>query len=175
MIRPILLPVVVSRRSGRPATPTAAGEERSGAPNPFRRGSSQRRSEHRLRVRSARRRALPARPEFVSTSLVPWAYVNGVTFAVRGPGGATDNAFIESFNGRLREDGLNQHRFKWPDEAKRSPETSRADKDRRRLGGTLGNRPPNEFPSQGRLLPKSLVPPTSPPDQTRGYAHSPDS
>ena len=40
-----------------------------------------------------------------------WAYANKVTLAFSRPGKPTDNADIESFNGRLREECLNVHRF----------------------------------------------------------------
>ena len=48
-------------------------------------------------------------PEFISRSLDLWAYFNGVTLDFSRPGKPTDNAVIESFNGRLRDECLNQH------------------------------------------------------------------
>jgi putative transposase len=45
--------------------------------------------------------------EFVSRDLDLWAYANGVTLDFPRPGKATDNAFIEAFNGRLRAECLN--------------------------------------------------------------------
>ena len=50
-------------------------------------------------------------PEFVSKALDRWAYENGVTLDFSRPGKPTDNAFIESFNGRLRDECLNTHWF----------------------------------------------------------------
>jgi putative transposase len=50
-------------------------------------------------------------PEFVSKALDRWAYANGVTLDFSRPGKPTDNAFIESFNGRLRDECLNAHWF----------------------------------------------------------------
>lgn len=50
-------------------------------------------------------------PEFVSKALDRWAYENGVTLDFSRPGKPTDNAFIESFNGRLRDECLNVHWF----------------------------------------------------------------
>jgi putative transposase len=46
-------------------------------------------------------------PEFISRSLDLWAYFNGVKLDFSRPGKPTDNAFIESFNGRLRDECLN--------------------------------------------------------------------
>jgi putative transposase len=53
-------------------------------------------------------------PEFTGRMLDLWAYFNGVTPDFSEPGKPTDNAFIESFNGRFREECLNQHYFHNP-------------------------------------------------------------
>ena len=50
-------------------------------------------------------------PEFISKALDRWAYENGVTLDFPRPGKPTDNAFVESFNGRLRDECLNSHWF----------------------------------------------------------------
>jgi putative transposase len=42
-------------------------------------------------------------PEFISKVLDRWAYENSVTLDFSRPGKPTDNAFVESFNGRLRD------------------------------------------------------------------------
>ena len=48
-------------------------------------------------------------PEFISKALDRWAFENGVTLDFSRPGKPTDNAFVESFNGRLRDECLNSH------------------------------------------------------------------
>ena len=50
-------------------------------------------------------------PEFVSKALDRWAYENAVTLDFSRPGKPTDNAFVESFNGRFRDECLNTHWF----------------------------------------------------------------
>ncbi|HAW30931.1 MAG TPA: hypothetical protein DCY03_22900 [Planctomycetaceae bacterium] len=50
-------------------------------------------------------------PEFISKSLDWWAYFNKVALQFSRLGKPTDNAYIESFNGRVRQECLNQHRF----------------------------------------------------------------
>lgn len=50
-------------------------------------------------------------PEFISKSLDWWAYFNDVKLDFSCPGKPTDNAYIESFNGRLRQECLNEHWF----------------------------------------------------------------
>ncbi len=49
--------------------------------------------------------------EFISKSLDKWAYEHGVTMNFSRPGKPTDNPFIESFNGSLRDECLNIHWF----------------------------------------------------------------
>jgi putative transposase len=46
-------------------------------------------------------------PEFISKALDRWAYANGVTLGFGGAGKPTDNAFVKSFNVRLRDECLN--------------------------------------------------------------------
>jgi putative transposase len=50
-------------------------------------------------------------PEFISRSLDLWAYFNGVKLDLSRPGKSTDNEVIKSFNGRLRDECLNQQWF----------------------------------------------------------------
>jgi len=57
-------------------------------------------------------------PEFVSNALDRWAYEHGVTLDISRPGKPTDNALVESFNGRFREECLNAHWFLSLDDAR---------------------------------------------------------
>ena len=50
-------------------------------------------------------------PEFTSKKLDQWAYLNGVELDFIRPGKPTDNALIEAFSGRFREECLNQSWF----------------------------------------------------------------
>jgi putative transposase len=50
-------------------------------------------------------------PEFVSRALDKWAYEHGVELDFSRPGKPMDNAHIESFNGRFREECLNTNWF----------------------------------------------------------------
>ena len=52
-------------------------------------------------------------PEFAGRMLDRWAYSDAVTLDFSRPGKPTDNAFIESFNGRLRDECLNVHWYLW--------------------------------------------------------------
>jgi putative transposase len=84
-------------------------------------------------------------PEFVSQSLDLWASVNGVKLDFSRPGKPTENAVIDSFNGRLRDECLNQHWFLSLAEARAVTEAWRKDYNRVRPHGAHGNRTPSEF------------------------------
>ena len=49
--------------------------------------------------------------EFQSRALEDWAYRRGVQLDFKRPGKPTQNAYIESFNGRLRDESLNVQQF----------------------------------------------------------------
>lgn len=48
-------------------------------------------------------------PEFISRVVDQWAYTNGVVLHFIDPGKPVQNAFIESFNGKFRDECLNQN------------------------------------------------------------------
>lgn len=74
--------------------------------------------------RIAATRGLPATikvdngSEFISKVMDRWAYERGVELDFSRPGKPTDNAKIESFNGRLRQECLNLHWFLSLDDAR---------------------------------------------------------
>ena len=49
--------------------------------------------------------------EFVSRAMDAWAYAHDVRLDFIRPGKPVENAFIESFNGKLRDECLNSHIF----------------------------------------------------------------
>ena len=66
-------------------------------------------------------------PEFISKALDAWAYQNGVQLEFSRPGKPTDNAFAESFNGRFRDECLDQHWFASVEEVRQTVEAWRID------------------------------------------------
>jgi transposase InsO family protein len=50
-------------------------------------------------------------PEFIGRAMLNWAHRRGVTLRLIEPGKPTQNAYVESFNGRLRDECLNEHWF----------------------------------------------------------------
>jgi putative transposase len=51
-------------------------------------------------------------PEFTARALDAWAYAHGIEHHFIRPGKPMENAFAESFNGRVRDEFLNQHCFR---------------------------------------------------------------
>jgi hypothetical protein len=49
--------------------------------------------------------------EFISKVMDKWAYERGIELDFCRLGKPTDNAMVESFNGRLRQECLNEHWF----------------------------------------------------------------
>lgn len=89
-------------------------------------------------------------PEFTSRALVVWAYERGVELSFIRPGKPVDNAFIESFNGTLREECVNEHWFLSRREARREIEAWRVDYNEVRPHSSLGNLTPAEFAEKER-------------------------
>jgi putative transposase len=81
-------------------------------------------------------------PEFISKALDAWAYRNGVQLEFSRPGKPTDNAFAESFNGRFRDECLNQHWFASLEEARQTIEAWRIDYNTERPRRGLGQQTP---------------------------------
>src|SRR5262245_65666424 len=74
-----------------------------------------------------------------------WAYQRGVTLDFSRPGKPTDNAFIESFNGKFRAECLNAHWFMSLDDARRKCEAWRRDYNEERPHSAIGNKAPIEL------------------------------
>ena len=84
-------------------------------------------------------------PEFISKALDRWAYENGVTLDFSRLGKPTDNAFVESFNGRLRDECLNAHWFLSIADARAKIEAWRRDYNESRPHTSLGWMTPVEY------------------------------
>ena len=80
--------------------------------------------------------------EFISRDLDLWACQRGVELDFSRPGKPTDNAFIESFNGKFRSECLNAHWFLTLDDARLKMEEWRKDYNTVRPHSAIGNKPP---------------------------------
>lgn len=84
-------------------------------------------------------------PEMTSRALDQWAYERGVRLRFIAPGKPVQNCYIESFNGRLRDECLNQHWFRNVADARQIVEEWRLDYNRARPHSSLGGLTPEEY------------------------------
>lgn len=84
-------------------------------------------------------------PELTSKALDQWAYQRGVRLHFIDPGKPQQNGFIESFNGRFRDECLNEHWFLSLADARRTIEDWRIDYNQNRPHSSLGNLTPEEY------------------------------
>jgi putative transposase len=96
-------------------------------------------------------RGLPGRivmdngPELTSKAMFHWSQDEQVKLDFIQPGKPTQNAFVESFNGRFRDGCLNQHWFKSIEEARKIIEDWRQDYNEIRPHSALNYTPPARF------------------------------
>jgi putative transposase len=84
-------------------------------------------------------------PEFISNALDAWAYERGVKLNFIRPGKPVDNAYMESFNGKFRDECLNLHWFMSVGYARAIAEDYRVDYNNERPHSSLGDLTPAEF------------------------------
>jgi len=105
----------------------------------------------RVLDRIAERRKLPEvvivdnGPEFAGKALDRWAYEHGVKIHFIRPGKPVENSFVESFNGKFRDECLNESSFVSLADARREIESWRLDYNRARPHSSLGNLSPEQF------------------------------
>jgi transposase InsO family protein len=83
--------------------------------------------------------------EFVSAAMDLWAYTNGVILDFSRRGKPTDNATIESFNGRFRDECLNVHWFASLEDAQQKIDAFRWDYNEHHPHRSLKGLSPREF------------------------------
>ena len=95
-------------------------------------------------------------PEFAGRALDAWAHRHGVTLQCIRPGKPVENAYIESLNGRLRDECLNVHWFLSVADARRQIEAWRVGYNVARPHRGLAGRTPEEYAREHERL--QLVP-----------------
>ncbi len=102
-------------------------------------------------------------PEFAGRALDAWAYQRGVQLHFIRPGKPIENCFVESFNGKFRDECLNQHWFTSLRDARLEIEAWRRDYNHVRPHSSLGQLPPAVFAKGAELrsLQATSAPPTS--------------
>ncbi len=91
-------------------------------------------------------------PELTSRALDAWAYRNEIRLDFIRPGKPVENAFIESFNGKFRDECLNEHWFTGLNDARFTIECWRRDYNHNRPHSSLGDLTPVEFASRATAL-----------------------
>jgi len=97
-------------------------------------------------------------PEMISKALDAWAYDNNVILNFIDPGKPMQNGYIESFNGRFRDECLNDNWFTSLTDARHIIEAWRRDYNQNRPHSSIGYMTPNEFANaQARLSPEKGI------------------
>ncbi len=89
-------------------------------------------------------------PEFTGRALDQWAYRHGVDLKLIQAGKPTQNAYIESFNSKFRDECLNEHWFATLAEARVLINEWRRDYNERRPHSALDYLTPSEFAARAR-------------------------
>jgi putative transposase len=109
-------------------------------------------------------------PEFTGRDLDLWVYRRGVKHHFIRPGKPVENAYIESFNGKFRDECLNEHWFLDLSDARRIIEEYRVDYNRVRPHSALDQRTPEEYAAQLARLRAPTAPSASPTDNVNNNA-----
>ena len=88
--------------------------------------------------------------EFTSNAMLAWCKDNAIDWHFIAPGKPVQNAFVESLNGRFRDECLNEHLFRGLPMARRIIEAWRADYNVHRPHTSLRGSTPNEFAARSR-------------------------
>jgi putative transposase len=97
-------------------------------------------------------------PEFAGRALDAWAYQKGISLLFIRPGKPIENAFIESFNGRFRDECLNEHWFTSLAHAQVVIEQWRREYNEERPKHGLGGLTPSAYARQLARNPATLTP-----------------
>ncbi len=105
--------------------------------------------------------------EFASRARHAWAYRHGIPLDFIRPGRPVENGYIESFNGRLRDECWNVNVFFSTEDVRQKLEQWRQDYNLARPHSALGDQAPMAFaaawlksaPSDSELAPSPKVPP----------------
>jgi putative transposase len=94
--------------------------------------------------------------EFTGKAMDQWAFENKIQLDFIRPGKPQENGFIESFNGKFRDECLNENWFLSLEDARRTIEDWRIDYNEQRPHTSLGNLTPKEFADQLTMQKDSL-------------------
>lgn len=107
-------------------------------------------------------------PEFAGRVLDEWAYSKGVRLRFIRPGKPVENAYVESFNGKFRDECLNEHWFASLAEARVLIEAWRREYNLERPHSSIGNATPAEFANAWRVAAAAQITSNQPADSGSG-------
>ena len=84
-------------------------------------------------------------PEFTSRVFMGWMHTNGIEHLLIQPGKPTQNAYIESFNGKFRDECLNEYWFETLSQARVAINKWRKDYNEVRPHSSCGRIPPATY------------------------------
>ena len=84
-------------------------------------------------------------PEFTSRVFMAWAQTHGIRHILIQPGRPMQNGYIESFNGKFRDEHLNESWFETLQQARNAASTWKLDYNQVRPHSSVGRIPPAEF------------------------------
>jgi putative transposase len=87
-------------------------------------------------------------PEFTSAVFAAWCLSHGIELEFIQPGKPSQNAYVERFNGSLRDECLNVHWFTSLADAKEKLEAWRIDYNESRPHKALNHRTPREYAAE---------------------------
>lgn len=87
-------------------------------------------------------------PEFVGKAMLNWAHRRGLALRLIEPGKPNQNAYVESFNGRLRDECLNEHWFVSLAHVRTEIEAWRREYNDERPKKSLGGLTPTQYAKQ---------------------------
>lgn len=96
-------------------------------------------------------------PEFTGKVMDQWAFGNGVRQQFITPGKPVENAYVESFNGKMRDECLNENWFVDLADAREKIEAWRRDYNQVRPHSALGYQTPAEFAARGVEIGGGLI------------------
>ena len=107
-------------------------------------------------------------PEFEGQVLDAWAYQRRVQLSFIRPGKPNENSYIESFNGKFRDECLNEHWFVTMAQARHIIEAWRIEYNTERPHSSLGDLTPQEFAESNLLRTEKTLSLTA--DSNRAWA-----
>ena len=100
-------------------------------------------------------------PEFTSRAFIAWTQTHGIRHILIQPGRPMQNGYIESFNGKFRDECLNEHWFETLPQARHAIAVWRQDYNEVRPHSSCRRMPPAKFAALHRQRAADVILPTT--------------